>query len=69
MSSNIVSLHEYKLKRDYLEPTLNLYKGMCEYFSDHEPTGFYKLLIDSLGGFIENSSGGWVAACTHSAVE
>lgn len=69
MSSNVVSLREYKLKREYLQPTLNLYKDMCEYYSEREPTGFYKLLIDSLGGFIENSSGAWVAACTHSAVE
>lgn len=67
MNRNVVSFVNYKVKKDYIDPTLKLLESLKAIVYELGLAGYHQVVIDSLDSFVNAPNNPWIPILTHKA--
>ena len=67
MNSNVASFLDFKVKKEYINPTLKLLDSLKATVYELGLAGYLQVVIDSLDSFVNAPNNPWIPILTHKA--
>lgn len=67
MNSNVASFLDFKVKKEYIDPTLKLLDSLKATVYELGLAGYHQVVVDSLDSFVNAPNNPWIPMLTHEA--